>query len=74
MMALQFRKRVKLLAGLRLNLSRRGVSASVGKPGATVNLNRSRLTLAEPGTGLSYAMRVSGWLLVAAAVVAFLLV
>lgn len=55
-MGLRFRKRLKLLPGLWLNLSRSGVSTSVGVPGATVNLRKGRVrtTVGIPGSGLHY--------------------
>jgi hypothetical protein len=41
---------------LRLNLSKSGVSFSLGKPGASLNLNSkgTRGSVGLPGTGLSY--------------------
>lgn len=55
-MGLRFRRRVKIMPGLRLNLSRRGGSLSVGGPGATLNLGRGkRMTVGIPGTGISYS-------------------
>lgn len=33
-----FRRRIKLLPGIRLNISKSGLSTSVGEPGATINL------------------------------------
>ena len=54
-MGLRFRRSIRLLPGVRLNLSRSGVSATLGAPGATLNVGRrSALTLGIPGTGLSY--------------------
>ena len=55
-MSFRFRKSVRLFPGVRLNLSRSGMSVSVGGPGATVNLSRrgTAVTLGFPGTGLSY--------------------
>ena len=42
---------------MRLNLSKTGVSLSVGKPGLTVNVGRGRrrTTISAPGTGISYS-------------------
>jgi hypothetical protein len=56
-MGFRFRKSIKILPGIRLNLSRSGVSASVGKRAATVNLSErgARGTVGAPGTGLSYS-------------------
>lgn len=42
---------------MRLNLSKTGVSLSVGKPGLTVNVGRGRrrTIISAPGTGISYS-------------------
>ncbi len=55
-MGFRFRRRIKLVSGFWLNLSRSGVSASIGGHGATVNLNRkgAQGTLSLPGSGVSY--------------------
>lgn len=57
-MGFRFQKRIKLLPGVRLNLSKSGVSTSIGGRGATVNLRkgRARATVGLPGTGLSYSV------------------
>ena len=57
-MGFRFRKSLRLLPGLRLNLSKRGASSlSIGGKGLTVNLGKkgSRTTVGIPGTGLSYS-------------------
>ena len=54
---MRFRKSIKLLPGAKLNLSKSGVSASIGPKGATVNLSpgkKTRITAGIPGTGLSH--------------------
>lgn len=53
---MRFQKRIKILPGLRLNLSLKGVSASVGPRGASLNISKrgTRLTAGIPGTGLSH--------------------
>ena len=53
---LRFYRRKQILPGLRLNFSKRGVSASVGVRGAHVTLGRTgvRTTVGVPGTGLFY--------------------
>jgi hypothetical protein len=53
----RFRRSFKILPGVRLNVSKTGVSTSLGKPGATVNIrgDRVRETVGIPGTGLSYS-------------------
>jgi hypothetical protein len=55
-MGLRFRQSFKLFPGVRLNLSKSGISASFGAPGATLNIapRRLRSTVGIPGTGLSY--------------------
>ncbi len=61
-MGFRFRKSIKLFPGVRINLSKSGVSTSVGVPGATVNFSDrgTRTTVGIPGTGMSYSERVSG--------------
>lgn len=56
MAGFRFRKRIKLLPGVWLNLGKQGVSTSVGTKGLTVNLKGDaiRTTASAPGTGLSY--------------------
>lgn len=56
-MGFRFRRSIKLLPGLRLNLSKSGVSTSIGGPGATLNVKadrKPRVTVGLPGTGISY--------------------
>lgn len=61
-MGFRFRRSVRVLPGVRLNVSTRGVSASIGGRGATVNISRrgARATVGIPGTGLSYSTPLSG--------------
>ena len=70
----RFRKSFGILPGVHVNLSKTGVSTSVGGHGATLNLGHGKrtVTLGVPGTGLSYRAPVSSALaigLVAAAAV-----
>jgi hypothetical protein len=61
-MGLRFRQRIKIIPGIHLNVSFKGVSLSVGGPGATVNFSRkhgARATVGIPGTGLSYQTSLS---------------
>jgi len=60
-MPFRFRKSIKLGKGVRLNLSKSGVSTSIGKPGATVNIGKRgvRPTVGIPGTGISYTPSIS---------------
>ena len=55
-MDLRFRRTIRVLPGVRLNLSRSGISTSVGVRGAHVTVGRGRLrkTVGIPGSGLSY--------------------
>ena len=55
-MGLRFRRSVRLFPGVRINLSRSGISTSVGVRGAhvTVGAAGTRTTVGLPGTGLSY--------------------
>ena len=61
-MGLRFRKRVKIIPGLWLNLSKSGISTSVGRKGLTVNLknDKAKTTAGIPGTGLSYSETTTG--------------
>jgi len=58
-MGFRFRKSIKVFPGVRFNLSKSGVSASVGVPGLTTNIKpgrRSRTTVGVPGSGVSYTV------------------
>ena len=59
-MGLRFRKSFSLFPGVRLNISKTGMSTSVGPRGFTTNFSRrgARTTLSWLGAGLSY---VFGW-------------
>ena len=59
-MAFRFQKRIKILPGLRLNVSKTGVSWTVGTRGASVTTQDGKLTgnVGLPGTGLSYRKRL----------------
>jgi uncharacterized protein DUF4236 len=54
-MSFRFRKRLRISPGLALNLSRCGVSASLGVRGAIVNVGRYGIqeTMGLPGSGVS---------------------
>lgn len=59
-MAFRFQKRIKLFKGVRLNLSKSGVSTSFGKRGAQITVGRqTRATVGIPGSGLSYTATTS---------------
>ena len=55
-MGFRFRKSFRLAPGVRLNLSKSGLSTTLGVPGANVNIRgrRVRRTVGIPGSGLSH--------------------
>lgn len=57
-MGFRFQKRIKLLPGVTVNLSKSGISTSVGPRGAkvTVGHGKTRTTVGIPGTGLSHTV------------------
>lgn len=61
-MGFRFRKSIKILPGVKINLSKKGISSvSIGRPGATVNIKSDgtkRATIGIPGTGISYQTRL----------------
>ena len=61
-MAWNFRKRIKIAPGVHLNLSKGGISTSVGPKGAKVTFgkNGTYLNKSIPGTGLYSRERLSG--------------
>ena len=67
----RFRKTFSVLPGVKINLSKTGVSTSVGGKGATLNVGHGKknVTLGIPGTGLSYRTPASTQLVMAAVVV-----
>ncbi len=74
-MSLRFQKRIKIFPGVYINLSKSGISASVGGHGATVNVGstgKKMVTVGIPGTGLSYRVPLSSTILVAIIAVAVL--
>ncbi len=60
-MGFRCRKSIRLFPGVRINLSKSGVSTSIGTPGATINISErgTRGTVGIPGTGLSYGEQLS---------------
>lgn len=56
-MPFNFRKSIRILPGVRLNLSKTGASVSLGGKGAGINIGRSgvRTTVSAPGTGFSWS-------------------
>ncbi len=61
-MGFRFQKRISILPGVRINLSKSGVSTSLGPRGADVNIGKDGVTANAgiPGTGLSYRQKVGG--------------
>jgi uncharacterized protein YgiM (DUF1202 family) len=59
-MAFRFQKRFSILPGVRINMSKGGLSASVGPRGADVNIGKKGITTSAgiPGTGLSYRSKL----------------
>lgn len=56
-MGFRFNRRIKILPGIRLNLSRSGVSTSICGRGAWLTFrpgHKARATVGLPGTGISY--------------------
>jgi hypothetical protein len=59
-MGFRFRRTLKILPGLRLNISRSGVSATAGVRGASVTLGKkgTYANVGLPGSGLSYRSKI----------------
>lgn len=60
-MGFNFRKSIKIMPGLTLNLGKKSSSISIGPRGAKLNINskgKKRLTTSIPGTGLSYTQNI----------------
>ena len=60
-MGLRYRKQIKVAPGVKLNVSKSGVSTSVGKRGATMNFSGrgTKATVGIPGSGLSYSKQLT---------------
>ena len=60
-MGFRFQKRIRLFKGLTLNLSKKGSSLTVGRPGASVNIRGSKVSgsVGIPGSGVSYRETIS---------------
>lgn len=60
-MGFRFRKSIKIIPGVRVNISKSGVSTSIGTRGATVNIGKrgTRATVGIPGAGISYSGKLS---------------
>ena len=60
-MSWTFRKRVKIIPGVHLNLSKSGISTTIGVRGASLNIGKrgTYLNTGIPGTGISHRTRIS---------------
>ena len=59
-MGLIFRKRIKILPGIHINLGKSGVSTSIGRRGASVNIGKrgTYFNTGLPGTGMYYRKKL----------------
>jgi hypothetical protein len=74
-MGFRFRKVISVIPGVKVNLSKSGVSTSIGGHGATVNVGttgRKMITLGIPGTGMSYQLPLTSSALVLLAALALI--
>ena len=60
-MPLRFRKSFKIAKGFKINLSKSGISTTLGGRGASINFSKrgTRTTVGLPGTGLSHTSTIS---------------
>lgn len=59
---MRFRKSVKIAPGIKLNFSKSGVTTTVGKRGASINVGSERgpkATVGVPGSGLSHEIQLT---------------
>jgi hypothetical protein len=61
-MGFRFHRVLNVIPGVRINLSKSGVSTSVGPRGADINIGRHGVTTNAgiPGTGISYRSKLGG--------------
>lgn len=61
-MGFRFRRSIRILPGVRLNVSKGEVSTSIGGRGHSVNIGKRgvRGTVGIPGSGLSYTTKTIG--------------
>ena len=61
-MGLRFQKRLSLMNGLKLNLSKKGASVTIGQKGASINIGKDGVygNAGIPGSGVSYREKLSG--------------
>jgi hypothetical protein len=62
-MAWRFFKSIKVLPGVRVNLSKTGLSVTLGSRGATLNIGRTGVSTAVglPGSGISFREKIFKW-------------
>src|ERR1700675_4419930 len=62
-MGFRFRRRLRIFPGTYLNLSKSGVTTSIGGHGATLNISKrgTRTTIGLPGSGLSWRSPTKPW-------------
>lgn len=60
-MSINFRKSLKIMPGVRLNIGKNGVSTSIGVKGAKINIGKkgTYLNTGIPGSGLSIRNKIS---------------
>ncbi len=63
-MSWRFRKTIKLTPFFRINVSKTGLSLTVGRSGGSVTVSEKDVTagVGLPGTGLSYRAKLFRWL------------
>ncbi|MGN7864375.1 DUF4236 domain-containing protein [Chryseobacterium sp. 22458] len=59
-MAWSYRKRIKVIPGVHLNFSKRGISTTIGVKGASINFSKSGTTLNTNVLGFSNRYKLSG--------------
>ena len=61
-MPFKFRKSFKILPGVKINLSKGGISTSLGGAGHSVNIGKKgvKSTIGIPGTGISHTSNLGG--------------
>ncbi len=71
-MGFRFQKRISVLPGVKVNLSKSRISTSIGGKGAGVNIGpdgKPMVTVGIPGTGMSYRQQLGPIHLIGAIVV-----
>lgn len=60
-MGLNFKKSIKIMPGVKINIGKTGVSTSIGPRGAKINIGKrgTRATVGVPGTGISFTQKIS---------------